>query len=169
MKGRIVADPGMRPSVYVETTIPSYLVARGSRDLIVAAHQRVTQDWWDNRRSAFRLFISQLVLDEAARGDAEMASRRLAILAPLKVLAIDDSVLRLADAIVSAGLIPRGRGADAVHVGVAAVNELDFLMTWNCTHINNAEITEDVAAVCLKEGFRCPVFCTPEELMGGET
>ncbi len=95
-----------------------------------------------------------------------MAGQRLSLLSPLRVLAIDDSVLELADAIVSARLIPRNRGADAVHVAVAAVNDLDFLMTWNCTHINNAEIAEQLTAVCLKGGYRCPVLCTPEELMG---
>ncbi|MBN1342085.1 MAG: type II toxin-antitoxin system VapC family toxin [Phycisphaerae bacterium] len=157
----------MKPTVYIETTIPSYLAARPSRDLVVAAHQQITEDWWSRRRTAFRLFTSQLVLEEAGRGDSDAARRRLGLLKPIKVLAVGEEVLHLSEAIVSAKLIPSDRAADAVHVAVAAVNGLDFLLTWNCAHINNAEIADLLAEACEGHGFRCPVMCTPEQLMGG--
>ena len=156
----------MKPTLYLETTIPSYLAARTSRDLVVAAHQQITQEWWEKRLADFRVYISQLVLEECALGDTGAAKRRMALLKGLPVLDIDEKVLKLAQAMVTSGAIPGKVGADAIHVAAAAVNGLDFLLTWNCTHIHNAETVQDLTAVCLVHDYRCPVICTPEELMG---
>jgi hypothetical protein len=156
----------MKPSLYLETTIPSYLTARPTRDLVMAAHQQITREWWERRLADFRVFISQLVVDECALGDAAAARRRLQLINDLPLARIDDTVLALAQALVGAGAIPPSAGADAVHIAVAAAHEMDFLLTWNCAHINNAETIAGLAAALGAEGYRCPTICTPEELMG---
>lgn len=155
----------MTPRLYLETTIPSYLIAWPSRDLIVAAHQQLTKDWWRNRRSAFEIYISQFVVDEAAAGDADAARERLEVLKPFPLLDVTESVLQLASALLQAGVLPGKAARDAAHIAVSAVHGIDYLMTWNCVHIANATIIKAVQAICLQNGFSCPVICTPEELM----
>jgi hypothetical protein len=156
----------MKPSLYLETTVPSYLTARPTRDLIMAAHQQITREWWEKRLADFRVFISQLVVDECALGDAEAARRRLDSINGLPLAGVDDTVLALAQALIDAGSIPPSAGPDAVHIAVAAAHDMDFLLTWNCTHINNAETIAGLAAALAVAGYRCPTICTPEELMG---
>ncbi len=156
----------MAQRVYLETTIPSYLTAWPSRDLIVAGHQQLTKEWWRTRRSEFELFISQFVVDEASAGDAVAAKERMAILDPLPLLDISEAVLELASAILQSGVIPAKAARDAAHIAVSAVHGIDFLLTWNCAHIANAQIIKQVQAICAQHGFPGPVICTPEELMG---
>jgi hypothetical protein len=158
----------MAERVYIETTIPSYLTAWPSRDLIIAGHQQMTKEWWRTRRTEFELYISQFVIDEASGGDAEAAKERLAILNPLPLLDISEAVLELASAILQARVIPAKAARDAAHIAVAVVHEIDFLLTWNCAHIANAQVVKKVQAICTRHGFPCPVICTPEELMGGQ-
>jgi len=155
----------MKPRLYLETTIPSYLTAWASRDLIVAAHQQLTKEWWRSRRDVFEICISQFVLDEASAGDKDAARERLEILKPLPLLDITESVLHLASALLQSGVIPDKAARDAAHIAISAVHGMDYLMTWNCAHIANAMITKTVQAICLQKGFSCPVICTPEELM----
>lgn len=156
----------MAQRVYLETTIPSYLTAWPSRDLIIAGHQQVIKDWWRTRRNEFELCISQFVIDEASAGDAEAARDRMAILNPLPLLDISAAVLELASAILQSGVIPAKAARDAAHIAVSAVHGVDFLLTWNCAHIANAQIVKKVQSICLQQGFPCPLICTPEELMG---
>lgn len=156
----------MKRKVYIETSVASYLTARPSRDLVIAAHQRLTEEWWANHRRRFDLYISELVLREAARGDESAAARRLAELNGLDVLLLDDGARALATLFVERGLIPRKALEDAFHVAVATSQGMDFLLTWNCKHIANAEIAERLEAACLKLGYRMPALCTPEQLMG---
>jgi hypothetical protein len=159
-------DGRMKPRVYVETTVPSYLTAWPSRDLVVAAHQQLTKEWWRTRRGEFDLFISQFVLDEAAAGDADAARERLEAVGSLPLLDVTESVSELAAVILQEGVIPRKAARDAAHIAVSAVHGIEFLMTWNCAHIANAMIVKKIQAICAAEGFTCPVLCTPEELMG---
>lgn len=156
----------MAQRVYLETTIPSYLTAWPSRDLIIAGHQQLTKEWWQTRRNEFELCISQFVVDEASAGDADAARERMAILAPLPLLDISQAVLELASAILQSGAIPPKAARDAAHIAVSAVHGIDFLLTWNCAHIANAQIVKKVQAICVQHGFPCPLICTPEELMG---
>jgi predicted nucleic acid-binding protein len=156
----------MKPSVYVETTIPSYYMSRPSRDVVVAGHQATTRDWWDNRLSHFRIFISQVVLDEAGSGDSEFAQKRLELLNPFPLLDLRDDVIDLARHFVEHGPIPQKSVRDALHIAVAAVHGIDFLLTWNCAHIANAEMSCKIVSICHDCGVQCPVICTPEELMG---
>ncbi len=155
----------MRPKVYLETTVVSYLVSRPSRDLRIAAHQQATQDWWRDRRGAFDLYASQLVVQEAGRGDAGAAKERLGILGTIPLLSVTDEALALAETIVRQGLVPKAVAEDAAHIAVATVNAADYLLTWNLKHIANAAVRNRVEALCRAEGYEPATICTPEELM----
>ena len=154
-------------SVYLETTFISYLVARPSRDLLVAAHQQLTQEWWTNRRNEFEIRVSQVVIDEASAGDSAEVEKRLGIIGGLPALIITEDAESLTEAIMAAGMLPPHAVRDAAHVAVAAVHTIDYLLTWNCKHLANAQIARRIAIVCEKLGHRVPIICTPEELMGG--
>lgn len=156
----------MKPTLYMETTIPGYLTSWPSRDLIIAGHQQITREWWKKRRDAFHIFISQLVVDEAKAGDPEAARERLKAIKGFPLLDITQEVEMLATRIVGSGVIPPQSATDAAHIAIAAVHGMEFLMTWNCVHLANAVIAKAVAKVCGQHGFQCPVICTPEELLG---
>lgn len=156
----------MKDRVYIETTIVSYLAARLSRDLIVAAHQQLTEEWWLQRRPSFDLLTSQVVIREASAGDPVMAQRRLGFLTEIPLLAIDESALQLATQLLQRGRIPARAAEDASHIAIAAVHGMDYLLTWNCKHIANAQMQKTVAEICRAAGYEPPTICTPEELMG---
>lgn len=155
----------MKPSVYIETTIPSLLSGRTSRDLQIAAQQEATQQWWESRRSSFALYASQEVLLEASRGNQELSALRLRALDECIILPAIPEAAELAERILSKGIIPKKCPSDAVHIAMAVVHGLDFLLTWNCRHIHNAMNERRLEAVCREAGFVLPVLCTPLELM----
>jgi len=155
----------VKPTVYIETTIPSLLTAWPRRDVEILAQQVATREWWEKRRQAFDLYVSQEVLKEAARGDPGAARGRLAALAECRILAATDMAEALTERILSAGLIPERAASDAVHIGYAAAHGMDFLLTWNCRHILNKMIERRLGAVCTAMGLSLPVLCTPSELM----
>lgn len=128
----------MKPKVYVETTVISYLSARPSRDIVVAAHQELTREWWDQRRQAFHLVVSEVVLREAAGGDPQAAERRSTLLAGIDVLEVGQAALDLAEEFVRRGVVPAGDAEDALHIAVAVTHGVDYLLTWNCAHIARA-------------------------------
>ncbi len=146
--------------------MPSYLTAWSSRDLIRAGHQQITREWWQNRRARFDLYISQLVLGEAGAGDVEAARERVAVLQGIPILDATDAVTELASSLTKSLALPEKAVSDAIHIAMAAVHEMHFLLTWNCTHIANAEMSGAIEAACEEARFTCPVICTPEELMG---
>ena len=152
--------------IYIETTIPSYLTARPSRDIVQAARQQLTREWWDMERRNYDLCISQIVLDEAAAGDAEAAQRRMAVIDTLPLLDLTFEVDGLAETIMQSGLLPASASRDAVHIAVTAVHQVHFLLTWNCRHIANATIFRDLQHIIMSAGYDVPVICTPEELLG---
>jgi len=156
----------MKPKLYLETTIPSYLTSWPSRDLIIAGHQQITREWWKKRKRAFDLYISQLVVDEAKAGNDEAARERLKAISGLPLLDITKEVESLAIRLLTSGVVPVKASTDAAHIAIATVHGIDYLMTWNCVHLANATITKTVAKICREEGFECPVICTPEELLG---
>ena len=156
----------MKKRVYVETTVVSYLTARSSRDLIRAARQELTREWWERRRENFGLFASQLVLEESGAGDAEAAKRRLEALQDVSLLDMRREVGELAVALIEDGPLPPAAGGDSIHLALAAVYDVDFLLTWNCRHLANAELSGPVADFLRARGYRPPIVCTPEELMG---
>lgn len=155
----------MKPRLYLETTIPSYLVARRSRDLRLAADQESTQEWWEDRRHDFDLFVSQVVIVEARRGDPQFAAARLEKLRGIPVLDALPAGEQLAERLLAEGVIPDIAADDATHLGFAAANKMDYLLTWNCSHINNRALLRRIERACAGCGLICPVICTPTELM----
>jgi len=155
--------------VYVEPTVISYLVSRPSRDILIAAHPQVTMAWWLNRRHEFECFISQIVIDEIQAGDPRAAEKRLHEVSTFQVLEATVEAEQLTAAIIAAGVIPPKAIGDAAHIAVAAVSAMDYLLTWNCRHLANAQFIRRVSMICNANGFNMPVICTPEELMGGYT
>jgi hypothetical protein len=155
----------MKPRVYIETTIVSYLTAWPSRDLVMAANQETTREWWANRKEAFDLFVSQTVTEEAKEGDVDAAQRRLEFLKQFPLLDIGDDARNLAKALMVGVPLPPKAQADALHIAVAAVNGMNYLLTWNCTHIANATLRAPIETVCRAAGFEPPVICTPQEML----
>jgi len=156
-------------TVYVETSIFGYLTGRPSRDLLASARQQITDRWWHDHRQRFELFVSPVVETEAGKGDPEAAKLRLSAMAGIPRLAVNAEVERLAERLIREGAVPETATEDAVHVAVTAVHRIDYLLTWNCRHIDNAEKKPAIRAVCAIAGYPCPEICTPEELMGGHS
>lgn len=156
----------MSSKIYLETSVIGYLTSRPSKDLITAANQRLTHDWWDQHLEGYDLYISEAVVAECRVGDAEAARERLNALEGIRVLAISDEAERLAEELIEGIPLPHNAEVDALHIGIATVNGLDFLVTWNCTHIANAALQHQIQAICRTAGFESPTICTPQQLMG---
>lgn len=157
----------MTLTIYLETSIISYLTARPSRDLIVAANQAMTQEWWHGQRDRFAVYVSQLVIEEAKAGDEQAAQKRLTLLASIPLLDITDAGRMLTQQFLEAGFLPDKAARDAAHIAIATIHGMDYLLTWNCRHIANAAIRNDIIRVCHANGYESPVICTPQELLGG--
>lgn len=157
-----------KPKVYIETTIVGFLTARSSRDLVTQSKQQTTKEWWSEERSNFDLFCSPLVRREAGAGDTEAAEERLQALNHIPALRLTEESGELAEKLVGPGKIPSEYYEDALHVAVATVNGMDFLLTWNLTHIANATLRRVYEKVIRSEGYEPPVVCTPEELLNIE-
>ncbi|MBI4708515.1 MAG: type II toxin-antitoxin system VapC family toxin, partial [Candidatus Omnitrophica bacterium] len=158
----------MKPTVYLETTIPSFLTARPSNNLILAGEQELTRQWWEDRRKSFTLFVSELVIEEAQKGDSEASEKRMNTISDVSVLEIDEETIRLTEEIMKSGVIPERASADAGHIAVASRHGIDYLLTWNCRHIANAEIIRRLVSVVKEAGYNLPIICTPAELFGGQ-
>ncbi len=156
----------MSETVYIETSILGYLTARSTKDLILAANIEITRDWWESRRNAFILYTSEAVLDEVAQGDAEIAAQRLEILRDFPLLALNQAVQDLAEQFLARSSLPPKAKVDAIHIAAATIHGMDYLLTWNCKHIANAQIQGKLAEISLDFGYVLPVLCTPNELMG---
>src|SRR4051794_35622462 len=155
-----------RPRVYLETTIPSYLTAWPSRDLVRAAHQQITREWW-SKRDEFELYSSRLVIQECQAGDPQAAADRLAALAGVPLLEPTAEAADLAEALAEGVPLPERAAADALHIAIATVHGMNYLLTWNCTHIANVTLRPRIESVCRAAGFEPPLICTPEELPTG--
>lgn len=155
--------------VYLETSFISYLTApHESRDPIAAAHQQITIEWWSRRRADFDLVVSQVVLDESSTGDPVASKGRMEALASLPRLQVTDAAVALARTILSKGFLPQKAFPDALHIATATVHRVEYLLTWNCKHIANAEILPRIASLCEELGLTLPIICTPEELLGAD-
>jgi PIN domain len=156
----------MKPKVYVETSVISYLTSRPSRDLIVAAHQEITRDWWETQRCEFDLFVSDAVRQEAAMGDVEAARQRLVWVDSIQTLEIRAEAMTLSLALIKATALPAKAEIDALHIAIAAYESMDFVLTWNFKHIANAQQAAKVRQVCESFGVISPQLCSPLELLG---
>ena len=157
----------MKPKVYIETSVISYLAAWPGRDVIVLAHQEVTRTWWE-QRSRYRLFVSRLVEEEIARGDATAAAARVQRIHGIAQLDLDENVQRLTQKLLDASALPPQALEDAIHVAVCAVHRIDYLVSWNCKHIANAMRFGDISRCCTASGFTAPVICTPDLMLANE-
>ena len=154
-----------KSSLYLESTIPSYLAARPSRDLIVAAHQQITHDWWHQARVRFDLYISEAVLEEISAGDTDAVTRRRSFVDGLSILASTDDVADLAVEYQSRLGLASVAPLDAVHLAYAAVYEMGYLLTWNCKHLANGVVIQRLQTINLSLGRFTPIIVTPEELL----
>jgi hypothetical protein len=155
----------MKPTVYIETTIISYLTAWPSRDVIRLSHEMVTRDWWLKHRSSFELFASDFVIEEASRGDPAAAAERMKALTDIPLLLVNQSATELAQKLAVALALPSRARLDAAHLAISAVYGMTFLLTWNCTHLANGVLADKIDHTCAEAGFKAPRILTPELLM----
>ncbi len=156
----------MKETLYIETSVIGYLTARATQNLIIAANMKITQDWWQNYRNNFDIYISQVVLDEVARGESEMAIKRLETVRDFPLLEISELVDGLASEFMNKSNLPPKASDDAIHIAIATIHRLDYLLTWNCKHIANGHIQKKLREICVSLGYTLPIICTPYELIG---
>lgn len=156
----------IQKKIYVETSIVSFLTGKLSNNLLSAAWQNITAEWWEKRKRKFSLFTSELVLLEASKGDKNAATKRIAILEEIPILEFTDTVSQLAHKLIYPGPLPKKALNDALHISLASIHNMDYLLTWNCRHIDNAEMKPLVRKILMKNGYSYPEICTPQELLG---
>lgn len=154
----------VKPRVYLETSVISYLVGRLNRDVIVLGNQELTREWWANSRAEYEFFVSEVVLAEISGGDANLAAERLAIAETLPLLGVTEDAERLAPLLLKAAGLATNAATDALHMAIAAIHGMDYLLSWNCSHIANAAIRRSIEKQCRLFGYEPPVICTPQEL-----
>ncbi len=152
-------------SVYLETTIPSYLASRPSSQPSIAVDQQATREWWEQERMRFRLFTSAFTIDECSRGDASAAERRLSYLEGIPEVSIPADLNLLEEDIVRLFQLPQKALTDASHLALAIFHKIDYLLTWNCTHLANAVLQKELVEYCSYHGLHIPIVCTPETLI----
>ncbi len=134
----------MKETIYIESSVISYFTSKPSRDLVIAGRQEIEQ------------------------GDSDAAYKRLDAISDLPVLPVSDEAEKLASILIKDGPIPDKNPEDALHIAIATVNGIDYLVTWNFTHINNAQMKSKIISIVENKGYRCPIICSPEELLGEE-
>ncbi len=155
----------MKRTIYIETSVISYRVARPSRDIIVLARQEITAEWWDSVLPHLDAYVSPVVLDEISGGDQQAQTLRLQLVANMPLLAVDERIISLAEAICEEIRLPERAQADAYHIAIPSVHGIEYLVTWNCKHIANAFMLRKIEQIVRAKGYTMPVVCTPEELM----
>jgi predicted nucleic acid-binding protein len=156
----------MKQKLYIETSVVSYLAARRSRELLIAARQEATAELWSKLLSSGSTgYVSTLVHQEAQQGDPEQARKRIDALSALAVLDVEQEAQALAEQILAAKAVPAEYPDDALHVAVAAVNGMDVLITWNFAHLNNPIARGRIRQIVEDSGYRCPEVCSPDELL----
>jgi hypothetical protein len=155
-------------TVYIETSIISYLRQKPSSQVIIAARQLLTHRWWNDERANYELVVSQYVVDEASAGDPALAADRLVALDGIPLLPHDPEIPRIAKGIMSLGVLPPKAQVDALHIAAVAHHRVKYLLTWNCAHIANAKILPRIHRLLTDLGIPIPNICTPEELLGDD-
>ena len=153
-----------KQKVYIESTIPSYIVSRLSRDILVLSHQKISKDWWNHTRKDYDLYISQVVIDEISAGDKELAKKRNSLIKSIPILEGSNKIDDLAKLYLKHFKFPERALRDAFHIAFAVYYEIDFLLTWNCTHLANANVRKELIRFNNRLKYKTPDICTPEEL-----
>ncbi len=156
----------MSASVYIESSVISYLTSRPSRDLVMASRQAITSEWWHTTRLQYEVYISALVIEEISAGHPEAAAQRMGAIVDIPSVGISLEAQTWAEALLATKAVPANSPRDALHVAIAATQGAEFLLTWNFKHINNAETRALISKVVSEHGWACPVLCSPEELRG---
>jgi hypothetical protein len=155
----------VKRKVYLETSVISYLTARPSKTIIGAAHQQITAAWWEKRKE-YEIFVSESVLRECAAGNPDAAKKRLKVAEKLPLLLISEEMFQIAQELLNRGIIPTQAAEDGLHIAIATIHQVDYLLTWNCKHIANPEIQRNISVYLDEIGLFLPFICTPEELLG---
>src|SRR5437868_3407384 len=153
-----------RPLVYVETTIPSFYHERRTTPEIVA-RRTWTRQWWDVAAGSFELATSPAVVEELSHGPADRRQEWLALIQDLPLLQVEPAVLEVVQAYMAHKLMPAGLGGDALHLALASYHKCDFLVTWNCAHLANANKFGHIRRVNTLLGLFVPTLATPLELL----
>lgn len=151
--------------VYIETTIPSYITSKINRDLVIAAQQQLTREWWETARFDYQLYISEAVIAECGQGDEELSKRRLEVIKGIKILNLTDEVVNLANVYYKLLSIPEKSRVDSLHLAIAVIHEIDYLLTWNCKHMAHGEVKTKIHYHNKQKNLFEPVILTPYELM----
>jgi len=154
-----------KPTLYLETTVVSYYTAKPSRDVVALAHQEITRRFWERSLPRFAVYISEIVLEEARRGDRDASRARLEALAGFPLLQVTEDTERLAEEYLRRRVVPRGKPRDALHIALATLYRMDFLATWNCGHIASGDTRRRLRDIHSRQGLPLPIICTPEELL----
>ena len=155
-----------KPRVYVETTIPSfYHETRTAPDIV--ARRRWTRQWWSGAPERYELVTSSPVLDELAGGPRERIAERLTLVRELTLLAIEPGIGEILQAYLRHKLMPADPAGDALHLALASYHKCDFLVTWNCRNLANANKFEHIRRINTMLGLFVPILATPLELLGG--
>jgi len=152
-------------TVYIETTIPSYLAAHPSSQESIARDQKAAHEWWANDRHRFRLYTSIFTLDEAADGDAGAAVRRAVFLQGIPQLTVTPEIEPLADDLARLLKLPAQAVMDASHLAICILHQMDYLLTWNCKHLANPVLQKELVEYCRYHDLYIPIICTPEALL----
>ena len=158
----------MKPKIYIETSVISYLTSPPRRDVVALGRQEVTRRWWETRRGAFSLVVSPVVLQEAQQGDPGYALARMSAMTGIPVVDISDQARTIAAALIREKALPEKAAVDALHIAIAADAQSQFLLTWNFRHIANAQMRGKIEAILIRSGTRPPLLCTPDQLLGDE-
>lgn len=154
----------MKEKIYIETSIPSYISAEDNDNPVIYGHQIVSREWWANEKEKYELFISEAVITEISKGDNISAKKRLKLLENIPLLEYNEKVTQITEKYVSVLNLPDHLRVDMMHIGFAVYYEIDYLLTWNCSHINNAHMKRQFGKINVSLGYNSPVICTPEEL-----
>ena len=156
-------------TLYIETSIISYLRQKPSTQVVTAARQLLTHQWWNDERANYELVVSQYVIDEASGGDSTLAAERLESLDGIPLLPNAPEIPQIANQIMALGVLPPKAQIDALHIASVAHHRIQYLLTWNCKHIANAKILPRIHNVLTNLGIPIPIICTPEEMLGNDT
>lgn len=159
----------MKLKVYIETSVVSYLTGRASRDVVIAGHQQATHSFWQLLTDELDPFVSALVIKEASRGDSTVAQKRQDIISAFPVLATTQDSEQLAQSIIESKGVPKEYPEDALHIALAAIAGMDFIVTWNFSHINNPFTKLMIRQAVENAGYECPEIVSPDSFLGDET
>jgi predicted nucleic acid-binding protein len=156
----------MKPRIYVDTSVISYLTAKAGRDAVAVARQIITVQWWSDAPLAYELVVSDFVIEEARKGDAIAADRRLGMVSSLPSVNVDmPEIEGLANSLMDRHALPPSARFDALHIAASACNGIEFLVTWNDKHLANPLQLDFVEKICAQAGYRAPRIVTPDQLL----